>query len=201
MATTVFKVGDAVWHDKFGRGEVAEQGVSEVAVMFENVENNILVSTDPPPYISKEEIAAKPFAERAEWSEAKKDAPLNDHIVWWDLQISPDPALQNPRIKGYNYPSTSGYFKVRNVTQSIGVRWNDEEQRLKFFIKKNEIDINMVSTKGGQKFKVNLNTKGVPALPTARIVPASSLARLQVDPGWTLPESEEPEVTDESKQS
>jgi len=203
--STVFKVGDIVWHDKFGRGEVAEQGVSDIAVMFDTTEFNIFVSTEPPPYMSKEEVSTLPWQERVDWTEAKKLAPLNDHIIWWDLQSNPDPSTENPKIKSYKYPATSGYFKVDKVLQSVGMRWDVEEQRLKFFLKRGKVDISMVSTKGGQKFKVNLNQDNVPALPTARILQADSLSRLQEDSGWTLPEPkpevpEEPEVSeDESK--
>lgn len=206
MSVTLFKVGDSVWHDKYGRGEVAEQGITEVAVMFDNAESNVFVSTEPPPFILKRDLQNLPWQERLEWAEAKKICPLNEHIIWWDLESNPDPALENPKIKSYNYPPTSGYFKVDKVLRTVGMKWNTEEQRFEFFVKSDQVDISITSTKGGQKYKVTLKTKEAPVLPTARVVPSDSLARIQDTPGWTLPEPEvveepeKPEVSeDESK--
>jgi hypothetical protein len=53
----MFKVGEIIWHVKFGRGEIAYSAGSEIRVMFDDPQYNTQISTESPAYISGEDLA------------------------------------------------------------------------------------------------------------------------------------------------
>jgi len=197
----MFKVGEIVWHSQFKRGEVAYAMGTDIRVMFEDVEQNPLINTEPPPYIKKKDLKELPIEERVQWTETTHKADIDGHTIYWDADLKRAvPTLptgrEDPRFK---YPMISGYFLVVKATQTMGLKTKENEQdstksELKFFPREHFLDMKLKCNRTGTTYNVQIDRREYPAFYTARKMPPESLSVLfEEEDVFRSPEKEEPE--------
>lgn len=207
----MFKVGEIVWHEQHGRGEVAYSMPSDVRVMFDEVQNNPLVETEPPLHLSKDEkketLKSLPSAEdRKAWlreiEALESKAPLNDQVIYWDPEVlGMEPEKAFGQVGTYNHPMLAGYYKVLRVKQALGIHMSKDKvpPQREFHAIEDMVDLKIEHVESGATYMVTLSRSKFPAFYVARKVDPDDLQMLYEEgtfwpEGWDEPtEPEQPE--------
>ena len=208
----MLRVSEPVWHKDFKRGVVAYSMPSDVRVLFDDVGNNPLISTEPPVYISKkvlENLRGEDKLKMLETIEQARaeGAPLDGHVIEFSGGLEPGART----LTKYKYPMMDGYYEVLKVAQPFaGMKWDEKgpgkfqvsPQReptpsgeRKFFPAEGVVDLTMQSADGA-KYVVQVNSGQYPSIYVARKVPIDSLA-VMFDEGdlfWQEQPTEQPAV-------
>lgn len=117
----MFQVGDYVWHDQYGKGQVAKTSGAHTEVMWEEEDLNDIVITDLPELLREEvekgqgaiildEKTGLPLYMNPVTGEISTDstAPIQGRTIYWNYP-GLDPSDENP---GYNLgPPPTGLIK------------------------------------------------------------------------------------------
>lgn len=219
----MLRVGEPVWHKDFKRGVIAYSLANDVRVLFDDLGNNPLISTEPPPYISKKNLENLSGEEKLKMievmEEAKaKGAPLEGHVIEF-----PGGGEASARtLTQYKYPIKDNYYQVIKVGQPFaGMKWDEKGPgklqvspkgtpapagERKFYPAENIVDLTIQDADGG-KYLIQLDRAHYPSIYVARKVPAESLAVLfdEGDLFWpeepaTEEQPVEPQPTQEDEQ-
>lgn len=219
----MLRVGEPVWHKEYKQGVVAYSMPGDVRVLFDDVSNNPLISTEPPVHVSKKELEnlsgeAKLQAIQMMEEMKAKGAPLDGHVIEFPGGLQP----AKKTLTQYQYPIKGGYFQILKVSQPFaGMAWDEKGPgklqvsphktpspagERKFYPAEGFVDLKLQDVNGG-KFTIQLSRTEYPSIYVARKVPEKSLAVMFDEGDLFWPEEtaeqpvEQPQPIQENEQS
>jgi len=124
----MFQSEDWVWHDKYGRGNVAAPSGSMTYVLWDDMSKNEFLETAPPTTEDAEgnEIVTGPSELVGRYIYVDEAAIQAAHDDYKNKKLAPKQESEQPFMF-----FAAGWFKVLKVDQKFIFRWNEEEQRYK----------------------------------------------------------------------
>lgn len=204
----MFQVGDYVYHQQFGRGQVAKTSGAHVEVMFDEDDYNDLVVADLPELMREEvdegtgpvildERTGRPLFIHPVTGEVGVDivAPITGRTIYWNYPAL-DPGDDNPGyslgppptglIKEYETfkwppvkPEDEGpYYTVVRAAPHFTIIRDRETGEAKMAAVKGLADYNLEDNKTGAKYRIQIKISEMGVFMVPRKVTADSLEGL-----------------------
>lgn len=204
----MFQVGDYIWHNDYGRGQVAKISGAVTEVMFDNEEYNDIVTTELP-ILSREEdeegnvytnvdpTTGKPLFIHPITEEETTDntAPIDGYTIHWNE----DPMEPGSEPEGYNLgPAPTGlireytqfkfpptkpedegpYYTVLKAGPHFTLIRDKDTGEPKMVAVENLANYSLQDNKTGEKYKIQIKLNEIPAFYVPRKMTTESIKGL-----------------------